>query len=603
MIWPPGWYIIVAMAKPIRSVHVASITARRNGRSYVTHLLRRTYREDGKVKHQTLGNLSHLPPHVIELIKGSLLGQIYVPVSEAVRVVRNLPHGHVAAVLGTARKLGLPELLASRPSRQRDLVMAMIVSRVLDPSSKLATWQALTEETRLTSLGEVLKLGAVEERELYEALDWLVGRQGWVEKKLARRHLKDGCLVLYDLTSSYYTGSHCPLAGFGYNRDGKKGFPQIEFGLLCDGDGCPIAVEVFKGNVADSDTLSSQINKVRKRFGVERVVMVGDRGLITEARIREDLAPVEGLDWITALRAPAIQVLAQQGVIQLSLFDQRDLAEITSPDYPGERLIACRNPLLAAERRRKREELLEATEKELNKVVDATRRNRAGLAGKEQIGLRVGKVVNRYKVGKHFKLRITDEGFEYERDARKIAAEAALDGIYVIRTSVPAGRLSAEDSVRTYKGLSAVERAFRSLKTVDLKVRPFFHRLEERVRGHVFLCMLAYYLEWHMRRSLAPLLFDDEETEVAESLRASVVSPAKRSPSAQLKAQRKRNDEGFAVQSFQSLLKDLATINQNRLCLKPACVNAGDNPELVTFTEPTPLQRRTLDLLGVSLTL
>jgi len=594
---------MAVMARLARSVHVASIKARRKGRTYVTHLLRRTYREDGKVKHQTLGNLSHLPPHVIELIKGSLLGQIYVPVSEAVRVVRNLPHGHVAAVLGTARKMGLPQLLASRPSRQRDLAMAMIVSRVLAPSSKLATCQALAEETQLTSLGETLKLGEVEEREMYEALDWLVKRQGWVEKKLARRHLRDGCLVLYDLTSSYYTGSHCPLAEFGYNRDGKKRFPQIEWGLLCDGDGCPVAVEVFKGNVGDSETLSSQINKVRKRFGVERVVLVGDRGMITEARIREDLAPVEGLDWITALRAPAIQALAQQGVIQLSLFDERDLAEITSPDYPGERLIACRNPLLAAERRRKREELLEATEKELSKVAAATRRKRSRLAGKEQIGLRVGKVLNRYKVGKHFKLRITDEGFEYERDMRKIAAEADLDGIYVIRTSVPVARLCAEDTVRTYKGLSAVERAFRSLKTVDLKVRPFFHRLAERVRGHVFLCMLAYYIEWHMRRSLAPLLFDDEEPEVAESLRASAVSPAMRSPSALRKAQRKRTDDGLAIHSFQSLLKNLATINQNRLCLNPISDGSGGLPEITTFTEPTTLQRRALDLLGVSLAL
>ena len=569
----------------------------------MTHLLRRTYREDGKVKHQTLGNLSHLPPPIIELIKGSLLGEIYVPISEAVKVVRNLPHGHVAAVLGAAKKLGMPQLLAARPSRQRDLAMAMIVSRVLAPSSKLATYRGLAEETQLTTLGEVLKLGEVEERELYYALDWLVGRQAWIEKKLARRHLRDGCLVLYDLTSSYYTGSHCPLAEFGYNRDGKKRYPQIAWGLLCNGDGCPVAVEVFKGNVADSETLSSQIKKVQKRFGVERVVVVGDRGMITEARIREDLASVAGLDWITALRAPAIRALAQQGAIQLSLFDERDLAEITSPDYPGERLIACRNPLLAAERTRKREELLEATEKELSKIAAATKRKRGKLAGKEQIGLRVGKVLNRYKVGKHFKLRITDEGFEYDRDLRKIAAEAALDGIYILRTSVPVARFSAEDTVRAYKDLSAVERAFRSLKTMDLKVRPFFHRLADRIRGHVLLCMLAYYVEWHMRRALAPLLFDDEEPEVAESLRASVVSPAMRSPSAQRKAQHKRTDDGLAVHSFQTLLKDLATINQNRLRLKAASGNAGDIPELITFTEPTPLQRRALDLLGISLAL
>jgi len=601
--WQRLWRIIVGMVRRTGPVHVASIKATRKGKTYVTHLLRRTYREDGKVKHQTLGNLSHLPPLVIELIKGSLLGQIYVPISEAVKVVRSLPHGHVAAVLGTARKLGMPQLLAARASRQRDVAMAMIVSRVLFPSSKLATYRALAEETQLTTLGEALKLGEIEERELYQAMDWLVGRQRWIEKKLSRKHLSNGCLVLYDLTSSYYTGSQCPLAEFGYNRDGKRRFPQIEWGLLTNGEGCPVAVEVFKGGVADSATLSSQIKKVRERFGVERVVVVGDRGMITEARIREDLSSVEGLDWITALRAPAIQALAQQGVIQLSLFDERDLAEITSPDYPGERLIACRNPLLAAERTRKREELIEATEKELDKIVAATKRKRGRLAGKEQIGLRVGKVLGQYKMGKHFKLRITEDGFEYERDAQKIAAEAALDGIYVIRTSVSAARFSAEETVRAYKELAGVERAFRSLKTMDLKVRPFFHRLADRVRAHVLLCVLAYYVEWHMRRSLAPLLFDDEYPEIARSLRTSVVAPAMRSPSAERKAQRKRTDQGLPVHSFQTLLKDLATINQNRIQLKPASGNGGDIPELTTFTEPTPLQRRALDLLGIPLTL
>lgn len=577
--------------------------AKRKGKTYVTHLLRRTYREDGKVKHQTLGNLSHLPPAVIDLIKGSLSGQTYVPISEAFRVVRSLPHGHVAAVLAVARRLGMTQLLSARPSRQRDIIMALIVSRVLAPFSKLATHRALNEETQLSTLGEALKLREVAERELYEALDWLVARQGWIEKKLGQRHLSDGCVVLYDLTSSYYTGSHCPLVEFGYNRDGKKRFPQITWGLLTDAEGCPVAVEVFSGGTADPDTLGAQVKKVRERFGVKRVVIVGDRGMITQARIRDDLSPVEGLDWITALRTPAIRALVEQGVIQLSLFDERDLAEVTSPDYPGERLIACRNPLLAGERKRKREELIEATEKELDRIVAATQRKRGRLSGKEQIGLRVGKVLGQYKVGKHFKLRITDDGFEYERDVQKIAAEAALDGIYVIRTSVSAARFSAEDTVRAYKDLSAVERAFRCLKTVDLKVRPIFHRLADRVRAHVLLCMLAYYVEWHMRRSLAPLLFDDEQPEVGESLRTSVVSPAMRSPSALRKARNKRTDQDLPVHSFETLLKDLATINQNRIRLKPFSSNDADAPELTTFTEPTPLQRRALDLLGVSLSL
>lgn len=580
-------------------VHVASIRSARKGKVYQTHLLRRTFRENGKVKHQTLGNISHLPPHIIELIRGSLQGKVYVSSSEAFQVVRSLPHGHVAAVLGTLRKLDMQRLLATRPSRQRDLVVAMVISRVIHPCSKLATCRALADETKFTSLGEILNLGDVDEDDLYEAMDWLVAHQGWIEKKLAKRHLRHGSLVLYDLTSTYYTGSHCLLAKFGHNRDGKKRFPQIVLGLLCNEEGCPIAIEVFDGNVADPKTLISQIKKIRERFGLERVVIVGDRGVITEARIREDLSSADGLGWISALRAPEIRALAQEGAIQLSLFDERDLAEITSPEYPGERLIVCRNPLLAEERARKREELLRATEKELNKIVVATKREKRRLIGKEKIGLRLGKVVNRYKVGKHFKLEITDWGFSYQRATEKIAAEAALDGIYVIRTSLPAGALPPDDTVRAYKDLSAVERAFRSLKTVDLNVRPIYHRLSDRVRAHVLLCMLAYYLEWHMRRSLAPILFDEEEREVAESLRDSVVCPAKRSPKSQRKAQRKRTDDGDPVHSFQTLLKDLATIVKNRV--QSTALVIGDPLEFDSVTIPTPLQRRAFDLLGVPL--
>lgn len=580
-------------------VHVASIRSARKGKVYQTHLLRRTFRENGKVKHQTLGNISHLPPHIIQLIRGSLQGKVYVSSSEAFQVLRSLPHGHVAAVLGTLRKLDMQRLLATRPSRQRDLVVAMVISRVIHPCSKLATCRALADETKFTSLGEILNLGDVDEDDLYEAMDWLVAHQGWIEKKLAKRHLRHGSLVLYDLTSTYYTGSHCLLAKFGHNRDGKKRFPQIVLGLLCNEEGCPIAIEVFDGNVADPKTLISQIKKIRERFGLERVVIVGDRGVITEARIREDLSSADGLGWISALRAPEIRALAQEGAIQLSLFDERDLAEITSPEYPGERLIVCRNPLLAEERARKREELLRATEKELNKIVVATKREKRRLIGKEKIGLRLGKVVNRYKVGKHFKLEITDWGFSYQRATEKIAAEAALDGIYVIRTSLPAGALPPDDTVRAYKDLSAVERAFRSLKTVDLNVRPIYHRLSDRVRAHVLLCMLAYYLEWHMRRSLAPILFDEEEREVAESLRDSVVCPAKRSPKSQRKAQRKRTDDGDPVHSFQTLLKDLATIVKNQV--QSTALVIDDPLEFDAVTIPTPLQRRAFDLLGVPL--
>lgn len=584
------------------TVHVASISSRRSGKVYHTHLLRRTYREDGKVKHQTLGNISHLPPHVIELIKGSLRGETYVPMSGAFQIVRSLPHGHVAAVLGAARRLGMENLLASRRSEERDLAVAMIVARLIDPCSKLATCQGLNEDTMFTSLGETLKIGPVGTNDFYRAMDWLAERQNRIETKLAKRHLVEGCLVLYDVSSTYYTGSKCSLAKFGHNRDRKKGFPQIQFGLLCHGEGCPVAVDVFEGNVGDPKTLSAQIERIRKRFGLERVVLVGDRGMITEARIREELAPVDGLDWITALRSPAISTLLQQGSIQLSLFDRQDLAEITSPDYPNERLIACRNPVLAEERARKREELLRATEKELDKIVAATQREKRRLLGKSQIGLRVGKVLHRHKVGKHFKLEIAETGFTYHRDTERIAAEAALDGIYVIRTSVPAEALDADDAVRAYKSLSAVERAFRSMKMMDLNVRPIHHRLSKRVRAHIFLCMLAYYVEWHMRRWLAPMLFDDHEREAAEELRESVVSPARRSPGAESKARAKRNADGEPVLSFQSLLKSLATITMNRI--QPSLLPHSTTPacQFDQMTLPNSLHVRAFEFLGVPLT-
>jgi len=524
-----------------------------------------------------------------------------LPVTEALEIRRSLPHGHVAAVLGTLRKIGLERLLASRRSRSRDLAVAMVVARVLDPCSKLATARGLRADTAFSALGEELGLESVDEDDLYEAMDWLVERQVRIESKLAKRHLSEGSVVLYDATSSYYTGRRCSLAKFRHPRDGKKDFGQILYGLLCNREGCPVAVEVFEGNVGDPMTLGVQISKVRDRFGLGRVVLVGDRGMITEARIREELEPVEGLDWITALRAPAIRKLADEGALQLSLFDERDLAQITSPQYPGERLIACRNPLLAEERSRKRESLLKSTEKELDKIVAATRRKSRPLRGKAKIGVRVGRVINHYKVAKHFKLKITDDGFTYERDTVKIASEAALDGIYIIRTSVPEDAFDAETTVRTYKNLSLVEQAFRSLKLIDLKVRPIHHRLEQRVRAHVFLCMLALYVEWHMRRALAPVLFDDEQREVAEALRDSVVSPARRSPKSLRKASRKRTDEGVPVHSFRTLLKDLATIAKNRVRACGTKKVEASRAEFDVLTTPTPMQRRIFDLLGVGI--
>jgi|SRR6266850_2776905 len=576
------------------AVHVATTVRHYKGTVYRTVLLRRTYREGDKVKHQTLGNLSHLPPDVIDLIRRRLSGEPPATSTDGFEILRSLPHGHVAAVLGTLRAIGLDAMLSSRPCRERSLVVAMIVARVIDPRSKLATARGLQEETAFSSLALELELGQPLERELYAALDWLRERQSHIEDKLAKKHLTDGSLILYDVSSSFYTGTHCSLAKFGHNRDGKNGYPQIVYGLLCNAEGCPVAVEVFEGNTGDPKTLASQIEKVRQRFGISRVIMVGDRGMITSKRIEDNLRGVEGLDWITALRADNIKKLAQQGVIQLSLFDERDLAEVSSPDYPGERLIVCRNPFLATERARKRQELLKATEKKLSEIVAATQRAKRPLRGKDAIGLRVGKIINHYKVGKHFLLEIGEEAFAYRRDEKKIAEEAALDGLYVIRTSVSPATLDAESTVRAYKDLSKVERAFRSLKTVDLKVRPIFHWLADRVRAHIFLCMLAYYVEWHMREKLATILFDDHNREMAEALRESIVAPAERSPEARAKDESKTTEDGLPVHSLRTLLMDLGTLAKN-------LVRTAGSQEFYVLTQPTALQRRALDLLAVRL--
>ena len=558
-------------------------------------LLRESSREAGKIRKRTLANLSSWPPAQIEALRRVLRGETLVPAEEVFETVRSRPHGHVAAVLGTLRQLGLESLLGAKRTRERDLCVAMLVARILEPRSKLATARALGAETLHSSLGEVLEVENADEDQLYAAMDWLLKRQPRIEQQLAARHLHDGTLTLYDVTSTYFEGRHCPLARRGHSRDGKPDKLQIVLGLLTNGEGCPVAVEVFDGNTADPRTLGSQVEKVRERFGLQSVVWVGDRGLITDARIREEFRTRPGLGWITALRAPAIRKLVAGGALQLGLFDERDLAEITGPQYPGERLIVCRNPLLAAERARKRDELLAATGRELEKVAAATRRAQRPLRGKEKIGLRVGRVLGRFKMAKHFRLQIEDTGLGYERDAERIAGEAALDGIYVIRTNVPREKLGPEGAVRSYKQLAVIERAFRSLKSVDLKLRPIYHRKADRVRAHVFLCMLSYYVEWHMRKLLAPILFDDHDKEGGERLRESIVAPAQRSPQAEAKARTKRTLDEGPVQSFQSLLADLATIVKNKHRPKNAAAL-----EFEVITTPTPHQQRAFDLLGVS---
>jgi hypothetical protein len=562
-------------------------------------LLRESYREYGKVKKRTLANLSKLPRDIIEQLRLLLQGgQAVADFDAALEVVRSLPHGHVAAVLGTVFKTGLDQIISSEKSRELSLILAMIIARVLDPKSKLATARGLDPETACSSLGEVLGLGRVIENDLYFAMDWLGEQQERIENTLAAKHLKGGLLLLYDITSTYFEGRTCPLAKFGYNRDGKKGKLQIVVGLLCAPDGCPVAVEVFEGNLADAATLPSQLTKIRERFGIERVVLVGDRGIITQARIRQDLRDKEGLGWITALRAPQIRQLLVSERFQLTLFDTQDMAEITHPDYPDERLIVCRNPALAQERARKREELLLATEEKLDEIVRATSRAKRRLKGKDKIALRVGKVIRKFKVAKHFELSITDESFTYHRKDASIAQETALDGIYVIRTSLPREILDTNAAVGAYKSLSQVEAAFRSLKSIDLKIRPIFHRLAERVKAHVFLCMLAYYVEWHMRKALAPILFDDHDPDAAAKSRPNMVAPAERSEAAKRKARTKMTDDNLPVHSFRTLLLDLGTITKNTMKVK----RPGNEPAVFQkLACPTPLQQRAFELLGVKL--
>jgi transposase len=557
-------------------------------------LLRESYRDGGKVRKRTVCNLSGWPAAHIEGLRGVLRGGTVIAAErDAFTVTRSLPHGHVAAALGTARKIGLDRILGPEGNRCRDLILALLVGRILEPASKLATARALSPATAASSLGAVLGLGEVDEDELYTALDWLLERQSAIETALAKRHLSNGTLVLYDVSSSYMEGRCCPLAKRGYSRDGRKGTLQITYGLLCASDGCPLAIEVFDGNTADPMTLASQVEKLKRRFHLDHVVLVGDRGMITQARISDDLKSA-GLDWITALRAPAIKTLLEGGALQLSLFDQRDMASITAPEFPGERLVVCRNPDLAAERARKREELLAATEHDLARIDAAVARKRTPLRGTAEIALAVGAVINKHKVAKHFDLDITDSAFRFARKTAAIAAEAATDGVYVVRTSLPAATLDDAATVRSYKSLALVERAFRCIKTVDLQVRPVHHWLADRVRAHVFLCMLAYYLEWHMRQRLAPMLFDDTDKDAAAALRASVVAQADRSPAAVTKQTTGLTEDGLPVHSFRSLLADLATLTRNT-------ITTAITPHypLTVLTRPTPIQQKAFDLLGV----
>ncbi len=661
---------MLGMSRSNAAVHVVTTERTYKGKTYRSHLLRHSYREDGKVKNRTVANLTSLGDEIVDLVRGALRGKRFTEVTEAFEVVDSPQHGHVKAVMSAMRRLGFQDLLASRPSRQRDLVVAMVAARILEPNSKLAT----TRAWHLTTLPEILAVADADEDDLYEAMDWLLERQDRIEKKLAKRHLEPDALVLYDLSSSYFEGATCPLAARGHNRDGKKGKLQVNYGLLTDSDGIPVAVSVFEGNTGDPKTLPPQVDKLRDQFGIERFVLVGDRGMITQKQV-EALRDLEGIDWISALRPGAIRKLAETQAVQLELFDERNLFEVIHADFPGERLVACRNPELAKRRAAKRTSLIEATVGELDKVrrmtqqgrlcgkeaiekrarkvlaayriakhyhldvcedgfhvqVDekaiiaeaeldapspeqarkrsATARRRmeaidkklealrhsierGRLHGKDQIGLRAGKVVNKYKVAKHFKLDIGDNGMDFEIKAESVAAEAALDGIYVVRTSLPAERLSADDTVRSYKLLAQVERAFRSLKAIDLAVRPIRHRLEDRVRAHILLCMLAYYVQWHMVEAWRPLLFCDEDLEAKTS--RDPVAPAKRSDAAMRKVNAKTLDDDTQVHSFRTLLRHLSGIVRN------VCRTPSDGPDAPTFqveTTPDAKQRRAYELL------
>lgn len=574
----------------IFAIHVPMYIERvpnRNSRPAI--LLREGWREGTRIRKRTIANLTNWPEGKIEALRRVLKGEPMVRVDEVSVIERSIPHGHVEAILGTIKNLGLDTLLSSKRCRERDLAMAMIAERLIHPCSKLAT----TRLWHTTSLAEELGVGDGDEDDLYEAMDWVLDRQARIEKKLAARHLSEGSLVLYDVTSSYYEGRSCPLAQFGHNRDGKKGRAIIVYGLLTDEAGRPVAVEVYPGNTGDPSTVPSQVEKLRNRFGLDHVVLVGDRGMLTQTQI-DTLKDYPGLGWISALRTHAIRALLDGGSLQMSLFDEKNLAEIHAPEFPEERLVACHNPLLAEERRRKRQELLAATEKGLEKIAREVARRTKTPLDKAEIGKKVGKVLNRYKVGKHFTVTIGDGEFCFARKDDSIRRESALDGIYVIRTSEPVERMSAEDTVRSYKRLAQVERAIRCMKGVELLVRPIHHRTEDHVRAHIFLCMLAYYVEYHMRNSLAPLLFDEEELDEQRSKR-DPVKPAQPSGSAKRKKVVRLTSEGLPIHSFQTLMAELATRCRNRCRLK----HDPSAPAFYQVTEPTRVQKKALQLLGL----
>jgi transposase len=577
--------MLAGMAARTGTAHVVTTTRKYKDQVYRTHLLRRSYREAGVVKNETLGNLSHLPDELVDIIRRSLRGENFVPLGQAFEVTRTRLHGPVQAVALTLQRLDFASVLAAKPCRERELVLAMVASRIVAPHTKLAT----TRWWHTTTLAEDFGVASCDEDDLYAAMDWLLARQERVQKKLAARHLSQGSLVLYDLSSSYFEGSCCPLAKLGYSRDGRRGLLQVNYGLLTDRRGCPVAVSVYEGNVSDSQTFMPEVQRVRQDFGIEQLVMVGDRGMISSKAIAE-LRETEGIAWITALKSVSIRALIEQGHLQLGLFDERNLLELSSPEYPGERLVACRNPELARLRAHKRQELLAATEANLAKIkarVDAGK-----LAGQDEIGLRVGKLINQFKVAKHFELAIGDNTFTFARKLDAIAAEAALDGLYIIRTSVSAAQMDAADCVRNYKSLANVERAFRSLKTIDLKVRPIHHRTADRVRAHIFVCMLAFYVEWHMREAWRELMFADTDQN-AKATR-DPVAPAKRSKAALAKAARHTLDDGTPVHSFSTLMAELATIVRNT-CRTP---HAGsDAPTFEVLTTPNAKQQRALQLL------
>ena len=573
------------MPKRTGAAYVVTTTRHHKGRVYHSHLLRRSYREGPRVRNETLGNLSHLPDPIIDLIRRSLKGEQFVPVAEAFTVTAAHAQGHVQAVSAMMQRLGLAALLASKPCRERDVVLALIAARILAPHTKLAT----TRWWHTTTLAEDFGVVAADEQDCYAAMDWLLARQDRIQKKLAARHLTEGGLVLYDLSSSYFEGHTCPLARRGYSRDGKKGTLQVNYGLMTDARGCPVAISVHEGNTADPTTLMPEVQRLKQDFGIDRCVLVGDRGMISSKAI-EALRTQGGIDWITALKSGSIRALIEDKTLQPDLFDERNLFELVHPDYPGERLIACRNPELAKLRAHKREALLQATEQSLAKIEARVKAGR--LKGRDEIGLRVGRVVNQYRMAKHFALNIEDTAFSFARKTADMAAEAALDGIYILRTSVSAARMDAATGVRHYKSLSQVERAFRSLKTMDLKIRPIHHRLADRVRAHLFLCMLAYCVEWHLREAWRELMFADED-QAAKTTR-DPVAPAQRSLAARKKAAQHHLDDGTPVHSFATLLADLATIVRNT-CRTPHADESA--PSFAITTTPNPRQRRALELI------